>query len=176
MYRPSVDRGATEANAEGRVHTAAFFDWLQLDHNPMTIVPLVFSTFDGTAAITQLVNSDDDSDFPPFLRYTEGHFWLDNSEPYCASEPRLNSQSAYQPALRDQPSFPGLSHIGIHKSFRDFVKFRPDAGSAADNIYVTLATFDWHWHAEVAKIGPSWWPSQDDCPAPTFAHSDAFPV
>src|SRR5438105_14041236 len=118
----------------------------------MVLLPRITSTFKGLGAFTQLISENTVSDCPPYVNDTHGQYYLDNSEPYVTIvvDPEASSSTVIQ--LSDEPSWPALSYVSFAANFKDYCKFKPDAGNPEDNIYITLGTFDWHWVAESQKI------------------------
>jgi hypothetical protein len=55
-----------------------------------------------------------------------------------------NNQNLNNVYLIDSPSEPTLTgNATLAVQFRDYVRFRPDAGGQSDNIYVTLGVETW---------------------------------
>jgi hypothetical protein len=136
----------------------------------------VTSKFAGRADITQLVNR------VAANGNTTGDtigFELDNTRFHVSatsnpnSTPQVYADVPKPLFFNDGPCFE-LAHTifnnttSIYDKFSDYVLFRPDAGTASSNIYVTLGivtsstNISWAWSAATTYSGGSW-------PAPTYS-------
>jgi hypothetical protein len=127
--------------------------------------------FSGTGRITQLC----------MLQYSGIHV------PSCSfSDYRLDGVEAYE----EDTITPGTGHViltlqdgpfnidtlpnTLRGSFQDYIRFCPDAGSASDNIFVTLGIVSWNMNATATNsttISPS------ETPDPTGPdNSNGFPI
>jgi hypothetical protein len=59
--------------------------------------------------------------------------------------------------------------------FKSYLRFKPDAGGAAWNIWVTLGVVNWSWTA-AAWYTDSTWHLSNFCPPPSFEDSIEPPV
>jgi hypothetical protein len=154
----------------------------------------VSSAYGGRTDITQLVNRDaSNGSLIQSGTSTSGQFWLDNIQFYVnrSSGPGgglpVTTNSPRQLLFYDGPSFPLLASIfndttSIADQFEDFIVFRPDAGNAASNIYVTLGvigggqTNSWSWSGSSTYFNFQWSAPTGAITRPTApSNSDAFP-
>ncbi len=116
------------------------------------------SQFSGKAGITQVY--DDES-----IPVNSGSNTLDCSTWYDIPKPNLTTvgvpfSGTNQVALEDAPyegcnsSVSNLTALVIQ--FRDYVRFRPDAGNVSENIFVTLGQVNWNVNAHATYSSGVW--------------------
>jgi hypothetical protein len=154
----------------------------------------VSSEYPGLTDITQLVNRNaGNGSIIQDGTSTSGQFWLDNVRFYTSqsSGPKggfpVSTNSPRQLLFNDGPCFPLLASIysyttKIADQFEDFIVFRPDAGNAASNIYVTLGiisggqTNSWSWSGSSTYSSGQWSAPTGTITRPTAPNnSDTFP-
>jgi hypothetical protein len=116
----------------------------------------VSSDFRGVASITQTINGKYTQNYHMAWPYkddvmdTDGKYYRDGSEIYASSpimeNDPLNLSFSDCPQSEVDNVYP--YNIRIKADFLDYVRFRPNAGTPANNIYVTLATFTWSMWGE----------------------------
>ena len=127
-------------------------------------------SFSGTGRITQLCQ----------LNYSGIHY------PSCSfSDYRRDGSEAYE----ENNIVPGTAHVSLtlqdgplnvdtfpnrlQGAFKDYIRFRPDAGNAADNIFVTLGIVSWNMLATATSSGID----SAQSPDPTGpSNSNDFPI
>lgn len=133
----------------------------------------VTSRYDGVANYVQLVAADNASDYYPYIQNTHGNFILDNADPYNPTDTPIPPGPTAAVHLQDGPEFPGFHTIGANMSYRAYLRFKPNAGNPAENIWITLGRVDWLWLA--AAIYDAGWDLTSSCPPPVFQASDEHP-
>ena len=119
----------------------------------------------------QLISAYNTSDAPPYIQNTHSIYVLDNQNPYNDGDTQIPTGRTANVTLRDGPSFPGRDSIAVNMAYKDYLVFKPDAGSS---IAVTLGRVEWSW------LGGAWydgsmWHTNSSCPAPEFYPDTAFP-
>ena len=149
---------------------------------------VVNSTKAGKLAVTQLINGVYEYNKPcgplycPPVGYltdsfgTSGEWWLDSMDPYGGVIIPHSGRGNSFYAFSDGPSLQCLySYAQFNLSFRSYLRFRPNAGSENDNIFVTLARIDWGIDARGELTGFGWRVVRDVLTPFAGSLSDEFP-
>jgi hypothetical protein len=143
----------------------------------MTFEHYIQSDFSGTAGYTQLISGEYDST----ISISTDGYEIDNSE-WCRDRKKTihstGSWTQNEVSFDDSPSCSlGFSTTKMDLSFRTYLRFKPDAGNAADNIFVTLRLVTWGVTASATKTSGVWTvnPSSSAI-GPSETNSTVFPV
>ncbi len=148
-YRLPVDPLSASVR-HGHIYgeTNALNDILVADR-PAEYLVDVDSLFDGSAGITQLWNgyaTNASSGINTF-----GTIQLDNQEFYMNTLISVQAQFiANEIYFQDGPGLDCIGNTFLQVDFTDYGRFRPDAGTPDENIYVTLGIVNWDVHASTA--------------------------
>ena len=185
MYRPKLDHVTLfpYGNPEVTIKPAYLgFQYLEagddtVNSNGMSYWPYVISSpsFDGIAGITQIITGEFDG-----LEHKTPTNQLDKTE--WVWEPGQQSIYSYPSPVyfSDEPHVPMpiLNNTAkMNLSFVDYLRFRPNAGSADDNIFVTLQQITWKVNASATYTSGTGWQvdAGSAVTGPNFTDSIAFP-
>jgi hypothetical protein len=126
--------------------------------------------FSGTGRITQLCQLNDSGIHYPSCSFSD--YRLDGGEAY--EEDAIVPNTAHVSlTLQDGPYNVDTFTNRLQGSFEDYIRFRPDAGNASDNIFVTLGIVSWNVLATATSSGINTAQSPD----PTGpSNSNEFPI
>jgi hypothetical protein len=146
----------------------------------------LYSTFKGSADITQLINRNAVSGGT--VDTTSGQFWLDTVRFYESQTSNPNTvlpapaNLDFPIAFSDGPeiqlsySRPLYYTTSTSDQFIDYVVFRPGGLSAVTNIYITLGKTTWSWSGSSTYSNGDWTlPSGSATTPSTFDSSGDFP-
>lgn len=162
MHRPRVGQWVPLYGGVPNLYSdqshLALGDWVT-GAQRMTFTSRIAGRFTGKAGYTQLMNGLLGTTF--WASDTGGAWNLDNLEWPRGQQDVYPSTAGSNPG----PYFddgPGIGYAPLdlsayyHVSFKDFLRFRPDAGNANQNIFVTLQEVDWRLSASSTKTGGVW--------------------
>jgi hypothetical protein len=136
------------------------------------------SDYGGTAGITQIY---DDQSYPNAI----GSNVLDSSEFYPANGLRIpqpgpvsagNCLGSYVGVL-DTPheGSGGATSVSLKLQFRDYIRFRPNAGGSNYNIYITLGKVTWSVDASATLTNNVWVSESNNVASPAYISTNEWP-
>jgi hypothetical protein len=142
----------------------------------------VFSSYPGSADITQLINRNANSGL--ITDTTSGQYWLDTVRFYISQTSNPNSVRPISVGINSPLNFSDGPEIALVSSvynetttisdeFIDYFVFRP---SGASNIYVTLGKTSWSWSGASTYSNGQWTPASGSVSRPAAPDNSAdFP-
>ena len=144
---------------------------IMLTDDVMQFYTEIKSRYPGAADYVQLISGSVGSDL--FGDFPTGADAVDTCVPYGDTVQIGPGYWAPAPQHRDGPSSPGgatSAYVDYH--FKVYLRFTP---SGTGSIPITLSRVDWYWVGSVTfQNSVVQWSS--DCPPPTFAPDDNFPL
>jgi hypothetical protein len=191
VYRPEVRDFTKDLGGDPIVgNYSGYLSLGTATYHDMDFLHYIQSDFPGEAGYTQLISGGFTNNF---THITTG-YELDKTEwPRDQKTIHTGSGVAYllnNPYFYDSPgielSWESASTVGFGLLFKTYLRFRPDAGNAEDNIFVTLRVVTWSvfasatyssgvWNVNSASFstGPDDFPS-DDFPIWTTIFDNSF--
>lgn len=191
VYRPVITNFVDEPPSYPTNYSDHGTLYLQLgdgnSNGDMAYEVEVFSHYSGKIGLVQLINRDAyNGSLNSGSLGTSGQYWLDTTNPYNGflQTIPINTETPYyfvdNPGVADVASGLTLT-TSCSDQFRDYIVFRPDIGTTANNIFVTLGiisgnTNSWAWSASTIWIG-GWSTPTGSVTRPTWPDNDnSFPT